>query len=38
MEGDVPQMLPELLLGPQVADSEPPVFPHTEELKGLWLG
>ena len=38
LEGDVPQILPELLLGPQVADSEPPAFPHTEELKGLWLG
>lgn len=38
LEGDAPQMFPDLLLGPQVADSEPPVFPHTEELKGLWLG
>ena len=33
--GAVPQMFPELAAGPHDADNVPPVFPQTDELKGL---
>ena len=35
LDGDVPQMFPDLFPAPQVGDNEPPAFPHTDELRGL---